>query len=592
MKFRRQVLVATIVLGCGFWSFQLIVRRCIEARLSSLFNATVHVGSFEISLLDGVIAFNNIEVHPKLTMLDRDGVSASQPTLIPKSALKFDWNSAAYRNIKIDKLVASGMKWQVNAATVDDVPYAENSNNQSNWKRDSSSVVNTKLDTDCIHSIVMPIHRRIAEEAANQNRLHADIASRLTSIRERLDETVQNESTLNVLRHKSVIDDVKKGLSAVRQSIAENRISRKESDKQITLIKQSATQRLAEKIDSVIQPNSIDGRQTARQIAESVVAIDWNRNRTIVHTLLNAINVLQSNECDEPSSEPASNRDLDFHPLSNVPIRFTRVVSARIRGQAQFRIDGSDAMVSINDADSPASFELNLHNLSSESTTQNPKPHVSLTLEESSTIGKSHKVVCVAERIALAQSASSQVQILLERSIGDSPASTTKIQHAELGWSATVALPLIACLNSSYLEPAELAKAQLNLEANQVLKAKLIGTTPTPKMQRQNLLIEIEPECLAPLESVLTAIVQTQSTKLHSELKILGTELVSNELITIGQRWDQLGDEHARAHTGWETDMAEMNERVQRFELLNRRIARDVVLPPDGSSVSNGAMAR
>ncbi|MCY2980821.1 MAG: hypothetical protein NTU79_19325 [Planctomycetota bacterium] len=591
MKFRRQVLVATIVMGCGFWSFQLIVRSLVEARLSSLFNATVHVGSFEISLLDGIIAFNNIEVHPKLTVLDKDGVSACQPTIIAKSALKFDWNSAAYRNIKIDKLVASGMKWQVNAATVDDVPFAENSNNQSIWKRDSSSV-NTKLDTDCIHSMVMPINRRIAEESANQNRLHADISSRLKSIRERLDETVPNESTLNVLRHKPVIEDVKKGLSSVRQSIAENRISRKESDKQIASIKQSVTQRLAEKIDSILQPSSVDGRQTALQIAESVVASDWNRNRTIVHTLLNAINVLQSNECDEPSSEPASVRDLDFHPLRNVPIRFTRVESARIRGQAQFRIDGSDAMVSINDADSPASFELNLHNLSSESTTQNPKPHVSLTLEESSTSGKSHKVVCVAERIALAQSASSQVQIFLERSIGDSPTSATKIQHAELGWSATVTLPLIACLDSSYLDPAELAKAQLNLGANQVLKAKLIGTTPTPRMQRQNLLIEIEPECLAPLELVLTAIVQTQSNKLHSELKILGTELVSNELITIGQRWDQLGDEHARAHTGWETDMAEMNERVQRFELLNRRIARDFVLPPEGASVSDGAMAR
>ncbi|MEI7460898.1 MAG: hypothetical protein WCK15_15920 [Pirellula sp.] len=591
MKFRRQVLVATIVLGCGFWSFQLIVRRCIEARLSSLFNATVHVGSFEISLFNGMIGLNNIEVHPKLTVLDKDGVSTSQPTLIAKSALKFDWNSAAYRNIKIDKLVASGMKWQVNAATVDDVPFAENSDNQSIWKRDSITV-NTKLDANCIHSIVMPIHRRIAEESANQNRLHADIASRLKSIRERLDETVPNESTLNTLRHKPFIDDVKKGLFAVRQSIAENKISRKESDKQITSIKQSVTQRLAEKIDSILQPSSIDGRQTALQMAESVVAIDWNRNRTIVHTLLNAINVLQSSECDEPSSQPASIRDLDFHPLRNVPIRFTRVVSAKMRGQAQFRIDGSDAMVSINDADSPASFELQLRNLSSESTTQTPKPHVSLTLEESSTSGKSLKVVCVAERIALAQSASSQVQILLERSIGDSPTSTTKIQHAELGWSATVTLPLIACLDSSNLDPAELAKAQLNLGANQVLKAKLIGTTATPRMQRQNLLIEIEPECLAPLELVLTSIVQTQSTKLHSELKTLGTELVSNELITIGQRWDQLGDEHARAHTGWETDMAEMNDRVQRFELSNRRIARDYVPPPEGSSVRDGAMAR
>jgi hypothetical protein len=213
-------------------------------------------------------------------------------------------------------------------------------------------------------------------------------------------------------------------------------------------------------------------------------------------------------------------------------------------------------------------------------------------LEESSTSGKSHRAVCIAEKIALAQSASSQVQILLERSIGDSPTSATKIQHAELGWSATVTLPLIACLDSSYLDPAELAKAQLNLGANQVLKAKLIGTTPTPRKHRQNLLIEIEPECLTPLELVLTSMVQTQSTKLHSELKILGTELVSNELITIGQRWDQLGDEHARAHTGWETDMAEMNERVQRFELLNRRIARDFVPPPKGSSVNDGAMAR
>lgn len=591
MKFRRQVLVATIVLGCGFWSFQLIVRRCIEARLSSLFNATVYVGSFEISLFNGMIGLNNIEVHPKLTVLDRDGVSATQPTLIAKSALKFDWNSAAYRNIKIDKLVASGMKWQVNASTVDDVPFAENSNNQSSWKRDSSTV-NTKLDADCIHSIVMPIHKRIAEESANQNRLHADIASRLKSIRERLDETVPNESTLNTLRHKPVIDDVKKELFAVRQSIAENRISRKESDKQITSIKQSVTQRLAEKIDSILQPSSIDGRQTALQIAESVVAIDWNRNRTIVHNVLNAINVFQSNKREEPSSQPASIRDLDFHPLRSVPIRFTRVVLAKIRGQAQFRIDGSDAMVSINDADSPASFELQLRNLSSESTTQTPKPHVSLTLEESSTSGKSYRAVCIAEKIALAQSASSQVQILLERSIGDSPTSTTKIQHAELGWSATVTLPLIACLDSSNLDPAELAKAQLNLGANQVLKAKLIGTTATPRMQRQNLLIEIEPECIAPLELVLTSIVQTQSTKLHSELKILGTELVSNELITIGQRWDQLGDEHARAHTGWETAMAEMNDRVQRFELSNRRIARDFVLPPEGSSVRDGAMAR
>ena len=591
MKFRRQVLVATIVLGCGFWSFQLIVRGCIEARLSSLFNATVYVGSFEISLLNGMISLNNIEVHPKLTVLDKDNVSASQPTLIAKSAMKFDWNSAAYRNMKIDKLVASGMKWQVNAATLDEVPFAENSNNQSIWKRDRSTV-NTKLDADCIHSIVMPIHKRIAEESANQNRLHADISSRLTTIRERLDETVPNESTLNTLRQKPVIDDVKKELFAVRQSIAENRIRRKESDKQITSIKQSLTQRLSDKIDSILQPSSIDGRQTALQIAESVVATDWNRNRTIVHTLLNAINVLQSNERDEPSSQPASLRDLDFHPLHNVPIRFTRVVSARIRGQAQFRIDGSDAMMSINDADSPASFELQLRNLSSESTMQTPKPHVSLTLEESSTSGKSLKVVCVAERIALAQSASSQVQILLERSIGDSPTSTTKIQHAELGWSATVTLPLIACLDSNNLDPAELAKAQLNLGANQVLKAKLIGTTATPRMQRQNLLIEIEPECLAPLELVLTSFVQTQSTKLHSELKILGTELVSNELITIGQRWDQLGDEHARAHTGWETDMAEMNDRVQRFELSNRRIARDFVPPPEGSSVRDGTMAR
>ncbi len=591
MKFRRQVLVATIVLGCGFWSFQLIVRRCIEARLSSLFNATVHVGSFEISLFNGMIGLNNIEVHPKLTALDKDGVSASQPTLIAKSALKFDWNSAAYRNMKIDKLIAAGMKWQVNAATVDEVPFAENSNNQSIWKRDRSTV-NTKLDADCIHSVVMPIHKRIAEESANQNRLHADISSRLTSIRERLDETVPNESTLNTLRHKPVIDDVKKELFAVRQSIAENRIRRKESDKQITAIKQSVTQRLAEKIDSILQPSSIDSRQTALQIAESVVAIDWNRNRTIVHSLLNAINVLQSSEREEPSSQPASIRDLDFHPVRNVPIRFTRVVSARIRGQAQFRVDDSDAMVSINDADLPASFELQLRNLSSESTAQTPIPHVSLTLEESSTSGKSHRAVCIAEKVALAQSASSQVQILLERSIGDSPFSTTKIQHAELGWSATVTLPLIACLDSSNLDPAELAKAQLNLGANQVLKAKLIGTTATPRMQRQNLLIEIEPECIARLDLVLTSIVQTQSTKLHSELKILGTELVSNELITIGQRWDQLGDEHARAHTGWETAMAEMNDRVQRFELSNRRIARDFVLPPEGSSVRDGAMAR
>lgn len=580
MKFRRQVLVATIVMGCGFWSFQLIVRSRIEAQLSSLLNATVKVGSSGISLLDRTIAINNIEVHPKLRMLDKDGVAACQPTVIATAALKFDWTCAAYRNLKIDNLLASGMKWRVNSATVDDVPFAENSNTQAIWKTDSSTA-NTKLDTDSIQSIVMPIHRRIVEESSNQNRIHADISSQLKSLRERLNEAVPNESTPNVLRHTPVIDDVKKGLSAVRQSIAENRIRRKESDKQITSIKQSATQTLSEKLDSILQTISIDGRQTALQIAESVVALDWNRNRTIVQALLNSINVLQSNECDELSSERTSIREFDFHPLRNVPNRFTRVVSARIRGQAQFGDDTSDA-----------TFELQLHNLSSESTSQNLIPRVSLTLEESSTSGKCHKVACVAEKIALAQSASSQVQMRLQRSIGDTPTSMTKIQHAELGWSSTVTLPLLACLDSSCLDPAELAKARLSLGANQVLKARLIGTTPKPRMQRQNLLIEIEPECLAPLEFVLTSIAQTQSTKLRSELETRGKELVRNELITIGQRWDQLGDEHARAHTGWETDMAEMSERVQRFELLTRRIARELVLPSVGSNGSGRAATR
>lgn len=591
MKFRRQVLVATIVMGCGFWSIQLIVRSRIEARLSSLLNATVKVGSSGISLLDGTIAINNIEVLPKLRMLDKDGVAACQPTVIATAALKFDWTCAAYRNLKIDKLIASGLNWRINAATVHDVPFAENSNNLAIWKPDSSTV-NTNLDADSIKSIVMPIHRRIAEESANQNRMHADISSQLKSLRERLNEAVPNESTPNVLRHTPVIDDLKKGLSAVRQSIAENRIRRKESDKQITSIKQSATQTLAEKLDSILQTSPIDGRQTALQIAESVVAIDWNRNRAIVQALLNSIRVLQSNEGDEPSSEQANIREFDFHPLRNVPNRFTRVVSARIRGQAQFGDDGNDATVPRKDADSHATFELQLHNLSSESTRQNLIPRVSLTLEESSTSGKSNQVACVAEKIALAQSASSQVQMRLQRSIGDTPTSMTTIQHAELGWSSTVTMPLLACLDSSCLDPAELAKARLSLGANQVLKARLIGTTPKPRMQRQNLLIEIEPDCLAPLEFVLTSIAQTQSTKLRSELQTRGKELVRNELITIGQRWDQLGDEHARAHTGWESDMAEMSERVQRFELLTRRIARELVLPSVGSNGSDGAETR
>ena len=173
MKFRRRVLFATIVLGGCLCAFQPIMRSRIELRLSEIFGARVDIGSSKISLLDGTISLGNIVVHPKLKAIDKDGDANYPPTIIANAALRFDWYSAAYRNLKIDTLVASGIHWQVNTPGFEDVPSAEISNRQEELKLKGGSAV-TQLYPDSLDKIVQPIHRRIAEESANQSRFHAD----------------------------------------------------------------------------------------------------------------------------------------------------------------------------------------------------------------------------------------------------------------------------------------------------------------------------------------------------------------------------------------------------------------------------------
>lgn len=564
MTIRRRLFIATVTLGGGICCFQPIMRNRMESRISELFGGRVEIGSSKVSLIDATIALSDITIHSANSHMGSNDRSLSSFN-IKDAALKFNWNSLLYRNLKVEKFLASQVHWRLVDPSREVIPTADESNLAKTTSQfDESEALDFRID-----SIVQPIKQRIVEEAAKQNRVHQTISSRIKSVSDRLTEAMPSDGSLNVLRQRYVVEDANKELAIVKQSIAEARIARYESDKVMNSMRQSAQENLVKSLEDLPDLGSVKASQSALQLAKNAVAKEWNRNRPIVQAVMQSLTALQIPTTPQNSDEPeirAGSRNSRSELLSQLPVGLTRLVAGKVNGTIHL------PDVSCNPTEVTSGFELQFKNLSSRVSSDREKAAITISIKHSSIQHEVPWLICTAQQVSLPQSDTTQIQVVLERAQRGQPKTVTTIQHANQGWAASFSLPIQNCFEFSKIASSSNEKV-FSIEKTMIV-GKMIGTTPANGSEPNELLIDIEESSLAAVEAILSPKFRQDFEKQRSQASIRSTEHLTSEMLEISKRWDQLGDEHSRAHVSWETSLTELSGQLESLETAFKRTSR------------------
>ncbi len=566
MTFRRRLLVATVTLGGGIVCFQPVMRARMESRISEIFGARVCIGSSKISLVDGTIAFRDVVVHHSNSLSKGKIEDSPRLTKIEHAALKFNWSSLLYRNWRVDGFVASDVRWQIVNPGPEIIPSAVESNEPNPFDLgDRGAATEVKIEP-----ITQPINLKIVEESARQSRVHLDVSSRIESVSKRIAEGIPPDGSLNVLRQRFVVDDAKKVLSSIKQSIAEDRLAWKDSDRRVSSLRQSAQNSFVASLAGFSEWESTKVNEAARRLAMSAIAKEWNTNRTVVYAAIVSLNALRHQDLKQNSED---NNRIQTRPrashskfLAQIPVGFTRFVSGKMNGIVQF------PNFAIDLPESTSGFELQFRNLSNRDSSDREKPAISLKMIRKESPNESPWLICTAQQVDMQQSDATQIHVVLEKNQLGQSKSTSSIQNANQGWAATISLPIQNCFDRAPVDSISNSKPLLSEKTNIV--GRLIGTTSSQYHEQNELLIDADHSSVNAIEAILSPRICVEMERQRSLATIRGTELLNNELQKMGQRWDQLGDEHARSHQNWETSLTELNDQLQRLEAAFKRTSR------------------
>ena len=564
MTWRRRLIVATATLGGGLICFQPVMRARMESRLSEIVGGRVEIGSSKISLKDGAIALRDIVVHPFPTkQLGQSGVAPS-PLRIQHAALKYSWKCLLFRNLTVDHFLASDVCWELVVPTSDAIPVATE---VAVPFPAPPSEPTASFDFD-IARIIQPLKIKMAEVADKQTTSHLNVSSRIKSVLERLAEVMNANESLNVLRQTYVLEDARKELTMLKQSIAEDRLARKDSDKVLNALRQSTQTALVASLEIPPEVVASRAKQSALKLAKRSVALEWNRNRPLIYAALNSLSALQP-DTDAPvlddakSKATAGSNANEF--LTKLPVGLTRCVAGKAQGVVLFPNLPSGS------PEATSGFEIRFRNLSSVDSVGVESPMVTIKMTRDGQPDIAPWLFCKAQQVAIPQSEAKQVHFMIERDLNGQKKGATTIQQANNGWAATVSLPIDYCLEADSGKAAGLAIGKPTSDF--MVIGKLIGTTQSG-MESNEMLIEIEESSVVAFEAILSPLLRSESEKKRAQASIRGTELLNGELLQIAARWDQLGDEHSRAHSNWEASLQEVNDQLLRIESVFKRTSR------------------
>lgn len=555
MSVRKRILVATLVIGGGVLAFQPIMRSRIEQRLSDILNAKVQVGHSKISLITGTISLSDIVVHTP---------NEPQPTIhIDQAALKFDWGSAAFRNLRIDQLLATGTLWRVFSPTPDQIPLAKVESPTNSLEKFLSESKHERQSVQ-LQSVMQPIRRAFDEEVKRHSQSQIAIQNKLMVIDARLKEAMPAGNNINPLRQRLVIDEVKKELALVRQSVAEDRLRRKDAQRTFATAKKKTQDGLIQQLDSDAWHVQNNIQEIAASFAKFSIAQHWNQYRSVVHSALRSIDALAKEDgvtFDDPEADTLNSTELDVQ----IHNRSCLLVFGKIRGT----MTGLDVVP--NATNSQQEFELKLRNIDNAVHPNDDIPSITLSVQGTDVKNQQHRVVCNVDRLQVPQTESHQWLIQLEHRSDALPQFIASIQQSGHGWASTIELDVNRCMQqfaAQFPEPDDFSLA------NQRIKARLIGTTTVADSADPQLSIEVEPSGMKILESAMEKACADLMKKRREEFEKRGEEFLTQELQSMTQRWEGLAGDHSRVHGEWEEQLAQIQDQIAQFENNDRRLSR------------------
>lgn len=565
MTFRRRLLVATVTLGGGILCFQPIMRARMESRLAEIMRAKVEIGSSKISLIDGTISLRDVVVHS--TLNENPTSIGSLENRIPHVALKFDWNSLLYRNLKVNSFVASDVRWLVSEPTSEFIPFAVETPSLvpgSAPTQDSASVAIV------IEPILHEMKQTIVNVSSRQSQTQQNVSRRVRDILKQLAEAMPSDGSLNVLRQQEVVDktikQLAKQLSEISQSIAEDRVAHKNSEKMLTAMRQAAPKKLLADLEQVAiaSPNKLN--EDAVQIAKLAIAKEWNRNRSILQLALQSITALRDtptsrSDGDLPTQANSTNSDF----LSKLPVGLTRLLAGKVKGSIQFSGTPSDSPESTSD------FELQFRNLSNRDMSNSEQPGVAIRMTRDSQPGGRAWLTCTIQEMELVQSDATQFQVVFQRVLDANNSCVSTVQHANQGWSATISIPIGTCIDTSF---AGLSLSSPSSNSQTQIIGKLIGTTSAVSGDQNEILIDIEASSIEAISAMLKPNYDLETQRKRAQAGIRGTEQLNLELEKIDVRLEQLSVEHTLAHESWDSSLKDINNQVEKLRSAFKRTAR------------------
>ena len=563
MTFRRRLLIATVTLGGGICCFQPIMRSRMESRLSEIMNAKVEIGSSKISLIDGTIALRDVVIHSGID--DRHAETGSHFNRVPYVALKFDWNSLLYRNLKVNSVVANDVHWMVAEPTSEFIPFAVEHPSPSPPAELHNDIATL---APVIEPILYEMKQKLAFASSKQSQSQLNVSTRIREMLQHLAEAMPSDGSLNVLRQKDAVNKANQQLAAINQSMAEDRVAYRKSEIELNSLREFAPEKLLQNLGQPTVLSTPKITEDALQLAKSAIAKEWNHNRSVLQLALQSITALRESpviasktDSQAPTQFSAANSEF----VSKLPIGFTRLLAGKVKGTIHFSGIPADS------PESTSEFELACKNLSSRDLADGDKPVVNIRMTRDSQSAATPWLTCTVQEMEFVQSDSTQLQVVVQRILEARGKSVATIQHASHGWSATISIPLLACV--------ELSETSLHLGApshhNEArIVGKLIGTTSAMSGDQNEILIEIEPSSLEAIEAVLKPSYDLEAQRKRSQAAIRGAEQLHIELEKIKTRWDQLSDEHSLAHESWEASMKELNTQLEQLQSAFKRTAR------------------
>jgi hypothetical protein len=569
--------VVALVIGGGTLAFQPLMRQRIESRLSELLGADVKVGSSRISLVDGIITLRDVVVR-RGNAGESDSSEAGKPTTalthIEQVALKFDWDAAAYRNLSIQNLLAEGVRWKLATPSNLDIPIAHSSSVQPVWTRILSEP-DLSFASLSVEKTLQPIQRRLSQESARHSSTHDDIDRRLQSIQTRIHDAMPSGSNPNPLRQRTSIDELKRELAIVRQSVAEDRLRRKEADKAIAQLKSETQSTLESQLALHSESEQSNLQELAMGIAKAAVARNWNAYRPIVHSALQSMHhlpcpggVSSDSPRDVVLSEETENAKM---PSVSIPPRFTKISAARIRGN----VDIQNA-TSLGRSASMA-FELRLKTPSYGFANSVRFPSIAFNFA-STDKSSFQEVICNVDQVSDTPSGTRQTQVCIEQKKETGNIASARILQSNHGWSSTLVLPIEECLKEIEIDHSLANLGSGSTPAQKQVRAKLVGTTPRSEGQLSEIEIEVERSSLTPVETMLATLCEKQRAAHQTQQAARGNELLQLELAKLARDWDSSGEKHVEEHRVWDKQISQLNEQIQSFESFDLRTSRQSTL--------------